>query len=472
MSSTRTSPDSNRSSASLADYEHFLPKDDHDEVAVHIRLLLAAPGPALLVWGPEAIVLGYNRAYRTFAAYRVSALERPLFKAQPEIERAWRSRLDQALGGVAAVLEPPDCVPVSTSDPPLRSMAVAPPGAKASAGDVRSGWILPVGVSPGVAKGALILLMDVTPVIEPLRRALGLVAVELRESLVGIRVISERITRASKINPERFLGDIGRVLEMTADMARTADDMTTFARFAGGTGVQVNPRPGDLGALVRAACDELVLQFEQTTQRPGSAGMPPLHGANESSARWRFAPDLDPGTQSRSSVLPDGGGRGFGGPTLPSSSSSPGPLAPKTSSSSWLRVNVVSVLGAWDPDAIQRIVVNLVTAARRCSAVEGGEVSVDVMSGREGAALVVRAEGKAPREDEIEAFFEPWKRAAPPGDRRRLGSGLGLFISRELVLAHGGRLSWEQAGPTTFALRVMLSPASPPTPRPERRTGG
>ena len=146
-------------------------------------------------------------------------------------------------------------------------------------------------------------------------------------------------------------------------------------------------------------------------------------------------------------------------------SSNPAPVTPKTTSSSWLRVNVVSILGAWDPDAIQRIVVNLITAARRCSLVEGGEVSVDVMSGREGAALVVRAEGKAPREDEIEAFFEPWKRAAPPGDRRRLGSGLGLYIARELVLAHGGRLSWEQAGPTTFVLRVVLPPASPPAPR-------
>ena len=68
-------------------------------------------------------------------------------------------------------------------------------------------------------------------------------------------------------------------------------------------------------------------------------------------------------------------------------------------------------------------------------------------SGREGAALVVRAEGRAPREDELEAMIEPWKRAALPGDRRRVGSGLGLFVARELIVAHGGRLSWEQAGP-------------------------
>jgi signal transduction histidine kinase len=467
MSSTRTSPDSNRTGAALADYEHLLPEADHEDVATHVRLVLAAPGPALLVWGPEAIVIAYNRAYRAFAAYRVSALERPLFKAQPEIERAWRSRLDQALSGVAAILDPSDCVPAVTHDPPMRSMSAVPPGSvKAAAGDVRSGWILPVGASPGLAKGALILLMDVTPVVEPLRRAVALVAVDLRESLVGVRVLSERLSRAPKINPERFVGDVGRILEMTAGMERTADDMTTFARFAGGTGVQVSTRPGDLGALVRAACDELSTQVEQPLSRPISSSMPAIHAMpDSSSSRARLAADLDSGPQSGRGAQLEGVGRGIGGSMYPGAAGAhSGPSTPRTSSTSWLRVNVVSIMGSWDPDAIHRIVVNLVTAARRYG-VEGAEVSVEVMSGREGATLLVRGEGKAPREDELEVLIEPWKRAAPPGDRRRVGSGLGLFIARELILAHGGRLAWEPAGGTTFALRVVLPPASPASPR-------
>lgn len=481
MSSTRSSPDSSRNGLALSDYEHLLPAADHDEVAAQVRLIIAAPGPALLVWGPDAIVLAYNRAYRAFAAYRVSALERPLFKAQPEIERAWRSRLDQALGGLAAVLDPSDCVPAAASEPPARSMSFSPGGAStkgaAGSGDVRSGWILPVGVSPGLAKGALILLMDVTPVVEPLRRAVALVAVELRESLVGVRVLSERLSRASKVNFERFVGDVGRILEMTAGMERTADDMTTFARFAGGTGVQVNPRPGDLGLLVRAACDELVAlssQAEQISSRPISSSMPAIHPMSEASSRSRFALDLENGPQSsRSGAYLDSASRAASSSMYPSASSSHGgPVSPRpspsstssTSTSSWLRVNVVNILGSWDPDAIQRIVINLVTAARRYG-VEGSEVSVELMSGREGATLVVRADGKAPREDEMEALFEPWKRAAPTGDRRRLGSGIGLFIARELILAHSGRLAWESAGPTTFALRVVLPPATPALPR-------
>lgn len=410
MTSTRSSPESNRNGASLVDYEQILPKEDRAEVAIHIQTLLAAPGPALLVWGPDAIILGYNRAYRGFAAYRTSALERPLFKAQPELERTWRARLDQALGGTGAVLDPSDCVPASGHEAARSGSggaapASAPLKAASSAGDVRSGWILPVGLQGGRAKGALILLMDVTLVVEPLRRAVALVAVELRESLIGVRVISERIARAPKINPERFLGDVGRIREMTGGMERTADDMTTFSRFAGGPGVQVSPRPGDLGALVRAACDELAAA--QAEPRPAAST--------------------------------------------------------STSTSTWLRVNVVSVMGAWDPDAIHRVVINLVTAARRC-AVEGSEVAVELISGREGAALMIRAEGKAPREDELDAVFEPWKRAAPPSDRRA-GSGLGLFVARELILAHGGRLSWEQGSPTTFVLRVLLPPASPPASR-------
>jgi signal transduction histidine kinase len=468
MSSTRSSPDSNRNGAALSDYAQFLPEADHAEVATQVRLVLAAPGPALLVWGPEAIVIAYNRAYRAFAAYRVSALERPLFKAQPEVERAWRSRLDQALGGVAAILDPADCVPAVSTETPARGLSAAPVGAgksSAGAGDVRSGWILPIAVSPGVAKGALILLMDVTPVVEPLRRAVALVAVELRESLVGVRVLSERITRAPKINPERLVGDVARILEMTTGMERTADDMTTFARFAGGTGVQVNPRPGDLGSLVRAACDSLVTSAEQFAPRAGLSGSSAGHGAHDSSTRPRIAFDPDSGPPSRSSAHLEGMARGLGGSMYPAPGSSlGGPVSPRSGATSWLRVNVVNILGSWDPDAIHRIVVNLITAARRYS-VESGEVSVELTSGREGAALAVRAEGKAPRDEELEGMIEPWKRAAPPGDRRRVGSGLGLFVARELIVAHGGRLSWEQAGATTFALRVILPPASPPSTR-------
>ena len=469
MSSTRSSPDSNRSGAALSDYALFLPEADHAEVATQVKLVLAAPGPALLVWGPEAIVIAYNRAYRAFAAYRVSALERPLFKAQPEVERAWRPRLDQALSGVAAILDPGDCVPAVSSEPPPRSMATGPGSgsgkSSTGAGDVRSGWILPIAVTPGLAKGALIFLMDVTPVVEPLRRAVALVAVELRESLVGVRVLSERLSRAPKINPERFVGDVGRILEMTTGMERTADDMTTFARFAGGTGVQVNTRPGDLGALVKAACDSLVSPAEQIAGRPGSGTSPAFHGLHDSGARGRIAMDPDSGPPSRSSAHLEGVARGITGSMYPAPGSAlGGPVSPRGGATSWLRVNVVNILGSWDPDAIHRIVVNLITAARRYS-VESGEVSVELTSGREGAALVVRAEGKAPREDELEALIEPWKRATPPGDRRRVGSGLGLFVARELIVAHGGRLSWEQASPMTFALRVVLPPASPHSTR-------
>jgi len=466
MSSTRSTPDSNRASAGLADYERLLPESDHEEVAAQVRLVFAAPGPALLVWGEGAIILAYNRAYRAFAAYRVSALERSLFKAQPELERAWRPRLEQALGGAAAILDSSDCVPDAPDEPLVRSMGGPSSSSSAKAagvGDVRSGWILPIGPSPSLVKGALILLMDVTPVVDPLRRAMALVAVELRESLIGVRVLSERLTRASKISPERFMGDVGRILEMTTGMERTADDMTTFARFGGGTGVQVNPRPGDLGALVRAACDELIAQSELASPRPIPTGAPSIFPMPEGSARSRLAADLDSAPPSRSSAYLDGGGRGSGSIFPPPSSGLGAPVTPRTPSM-WLHVNVVNILGSWDPDAIHRIVVNLVAAARRYGT-EGAEVSVEVMSGREGAVLVVRGEGRPPREDDLEALYEPWKRAIPPGDRRRLGSGLGLFIARELIVAHGGRLSWESAGPTTFALRAVLPPASPPAPR-------
>src|SRR4051812_13674569 len=132
--SNRFSADSNRNGAALADYEAILPESDHADVAAQLGLLLVAPGPAVLVWGLDAIVLAYNRPYRMFAGYRGSALERPLFKVQPELERLWRSRIEQALGGVSAVLDPSDCaLTTSSHDAAARSVSLPPPSLTAKA---------------------------------------------------------------------------------------------------------------------------------------------------------------------------------------------------------------------------------------------------------------------------------------------------------------------------------------------------
>jgi signal transduction histidine kinase len=69
------------------------------------------------------------------------------------------------------------------------------------------------------------------------------------------------------------------------------------------------------------------------------------------------------------------------------------------------------------------------------------------------------------------ALFEPFRRGSDERTLRRKGLGLGLFIARQIVQAHGGRIDVRSApgGPTTFAVRLPRgapaggAPVAPPS---------
>ncbi|MBA3461831.1 MAG: HAMP domain-containing histidine kinase [Deltaproteobacteria bacterium] len=110
--------------------------------------------------------------------------------------------------------------------------------------------------------------------------------------------------------------------------------------------------------------------------------------------------------------------------------------------------------GVWDPDRLNQVAASLLSNAVR-HGLEGGPISI-VMSQSEGTTTItvhneVR-EGPIPPA-ELETFFEPYRRGsdAPTGG----GLGLGLYIVREIVRAHGGSVTAESAASgTTF--RVVL----------------
>jgi signal transduction histidine kinase len=110
--------------------------------------------------------------------------------------------------------------------------------------------------------------------------------------------------------------------------------------------------------------------------------------------------------------------------------------------------------GTWDPDRLLQIISNLVANAGQHAA-PGSDIDVRI-DGRSAEALLleVHNEGAIPPAL-LPGLFDPFRVTRHRRDHSR-GLGLGLFIVKELVRAHGGTVevaSSEAAG-TTFTVRL------------------
>jgi signal transduction histidine kinase len=118
--------------------------------------------------------------------------------------------------------------------------------------------------------------------------------------------------------------------------------------------------------------------------------------------------------------------------------------------------------GEWDAARLRQVLSNLLGNAAQ----HGGESGpVDLTARGEGpdVVLAVRNGGPPIPQDLLPTIFEPMVRGAPPEQQkqRRPGSiGLGLYIAREVVAAHGGTIgatSSAEAG-TVFTVRLPRRP--------------
>ncbi len=127
-----------------------------------------------------------------------------------------------------------------------------------------------------------------------------------------------------------------------------------------------------------------------------------------------------------------------------------------------LRYEVAGNLeGRWDPDRLLQVISNLVANAGQ-HGTRGGEVLVVVDGTQpERVRLDVRNQGSidAPL---LPHVFDPF-RTTRPNEPRTRGLGLGLFIVRELVRAHGGqvRVSSSEASGTSISVELPRHAASP-----------
>jgi signal transduction histidine kinase len=125
----------------------------------------------------------------------------------------------------------------------------------------------------------------------------------------------------------------------------------------------------------------------------------------------------------------------------------------------------VRVLG--DPDRLAQVISNLLNNA--VIHAPGGDVRVELRGG-EAVRLTVSDEGPGIPAEQLEAVFEPHVRLTDRrGGGRVGGRGLGLYIARLIVEAHGGRI-WATAGPfgVGTAIHVSLPSAATVLPTVDR----
>lgn len=111
-----------------------------------------------------------------------------------------------------------------------------------------------------------------------------------------------------------------------------------------------------------------------------------------------------------------------------------------------------------DPDKVQQIMSNLIENAVRHGA---GTVTIVIEPGahEEGAVVSVRDEGEGiPPEAAQRVFRRFWR---GPGGNRRGGTGLGLYIVKGLVEAHGGAITVRSAAGGGAEFRFTLPAGAP-----------
>jgi PAS domain S-box-containing protein len=110
-------------------------------------------------------------------------------------------------------------------------------------------------------------------------------------------------------------------------------------------------------------------------------------------------------------------------------------------------------------DHIMQVVTNLVSNAAQSLGEEGGTIVVRTFSDGTGRlGLAVSDNGEGIREEDRGRVFEPFFTTKPAGR----GTGLGLPVVKNIVLAHGGDISFESrpGGGTMFVVSLPLGAGS------------
>lgn len=114
--------------------------------------------------------------------------------------------------------------------------------------------------------------------------------------------------------------------------------------------------------------------------------------------------------------------------------------------------------GEWDPDRLAQVLQNLLTNALRYSP-PGTPVEVRTRDEGEVVSIEVHNRGDPIPPERLGRLFEPFQRGTGPDPSTR-SVGLGLYIVKQLVAAHGGTVSARSSAEEGTTFRVRLPRAA------------
>jgi signal transduction histidine kinase len=115
--------------------------------------------------------------------------------------------------------------------------------------------------------------------------------------------------------------------------------------------------------------------------------------------------------------------------------------------------------GHWDETRLAQLLDNLLQNALRHGLTDV-PIGLSVKGDSTGVTLVVLNKGPLLPPEEREAIFEPFRRGKRPAGE---GLGLGLYIAKQIAVAHGGHISVESRVEHGTSFKVCLPRRSHPT---------